>query len=160
MLLCPFLVTQALQQTLRHSFVPSLTSKTLRQPPRYEDTTAKEEKRGLVRIWGMAKMAVESCCDHCRLESLLIWDCSCLIWSNKCICALACVQRHGETSGGGEEKLSRRKFLKPPSNMCKTSLVKCKREGKESRGLKDNEKEIKVPIKGERGRPLDNKGED
>ena len=43
-----------------------------------------------------------------------------------------------ETSGGGEEKLSSRKVLNPPSSMCKTSLAKCKREGKESRGLKDN----------------------
>lgn len=39
---------------------------------------------------------------------------------------------------GGEEKLWRRKVLNPPSNMCKRSLVKCKREGKESRGIKDN----------------------
>lgn len=62
----------------------------------------------------------------------------------------------GNFQGGGEEKLSRRKFLQAPRNVYKTSLVKCKREGKESRGLEDN----KVPRKGKRGRPLDNKGED
>lgn len=38
--------------------------------------------------------------------------------------------------GGGsrEEKLSRRKFLQPPSNVYKTSLVKCKRERGKNQG--------------------------
>lgn len=61
--------------------------------------------------------------------------------------------------GDTEEKLPRRKVLNPPHNMCKTSLVKCKREGKQSRGLKDNgERDKSINKKG--GRPLVNKGED
>lgn len=82
--------------------------------------------------------------------------CSYLILNNKCICSLACYRWHRETSRQWGRKAVKEKSLKSP-NTDKTSLVKCKREGKESTRLEDNEKEIKLPIK--RGRPLDNKGE-
>lgn len=62
--------------------------------------------------------------------------------------------------GDGEENLSRRKVLNLPSNTDKTSLVKCKREEKESTGLKDNGERDKTTKEKERGRPSDNKGED
>lgn len=62
--------------------------------------------------------------------------------------------------GDGEENLSRKKVLNLPSNTDKTSLVKCKREGKESMGLKDNGERDKTTNEKERGRPSDNKGED
>lgn len=60
----------------------------------------------------------------------------------------------------GKKTCQGKKVLNLPSNTDKTSLVKCKREGKESTGLKDNGERDKTSNEKERGRPSDNKGED